>query len=60
MSLPPPSPAPGRLAAEMEFVMELCSVVAGSSELQPILDWMVQKTTAMFGADEGRLATRMP
>lgn len=52
MSMPPPSPAPGRLAAEMEFVMELCNVVAGTSELQPILDWMVQKTTALLGADE--------
>ena len=52
MSLPPSSPTPDRREAEMGFVMELCTVVAGTSELQPILDWMVQKTTALLGADE--------
>jgi sigma-B regulation protein RsbU (phosphoserine phosphatase) len=34
---------------------ELCQVVASNSELQPILDWIVQKTTSMFSADEGSI-----
>jgi serine phosphatase RsbU (regulator of sigma subunit) len=54
-----PDPAPpatpidlGRLQAEMEFVTELSTVVAGSSELQPILDWVAAKTAGLLGADE--------
>jgi len=42
----------GRLQAEMEFVTELSTVVAGSSELQPILDWVAGKTASLLGADE--------
>ena len=42
----------GRLQSEMEFISELASVLAGSLEMQPILDWMTSKTTAMLGADE--------
>jgi hypothetical protein len=42
----------GRLQTEMEFISELCAVLAGSLEMQPILDWMTSKTTAMLGADE--------
>ncbi|MCC6350546.1 MAG: SpoIIE family protein phosphatase [Candidatus Eisenbacteria bacterium] len=42
----------GRLQAEIDFISELSSVVAGSSELQPILDWMAPKTAGLLGADE--------
>jgi len=41
-----------RLQAEMEFISELSGVVAGSSELQPILDWVAGKTASLLGADE--------
>lgn len=41
-----------RLRAEMAFITELSTVVAGNSELQPILDWVVSKTTDLLGADE--------
>jgi serine phosphatase RsbU (regulator of sigma subunit) len=41
-----------RLRAEMAFITELSTVVAGNSELQPILDWVVRRTTALLGADE--------
>jgi sigma-B regulation protein RsbU (phosphoserine phosphatase) len=44
-----------RLMAELEFLNELCGVVASNTELQPILDWVVQKTTAMFRAEEGSI-----
>ena len=44
-----------RLRAELDFITELCQVVASNSELQPILDWVVQKTTQMFRADEGSI-----
>ena len=41
-----------RLRAEMAFITELSTVVAANSELQPILDWVVSKTTQLLGADE--------
>lgn len=44
-----------RLMAELEFLSELARVVATNSELQPILDWLVQKTTTMLSADEGSI-----
>ena len=44
-----------RLMAELEFINELCRVVAVNTELQPILDWIVQKTTTMFHAEEGSI-----
>src|SRR5262245_4510971 len=44
-----------RLRAELKFITELCQVVASNTELQPILDWVVQKTTQMFRADEGSI-----
>jgi len=50
-----PTPDPQRLMAELQFLTELSMVVATHTELQPILDWMVHKTTAMFGADEGSI-----
>lgn len=51
---PTPSAASdmGRLQAEMQFITELCTVVAGYSELQPILDWIAQKTTILLNAEE--------
>lgn len=55
--LPEPSngASPERMRAELGFMYELCQVVASNSELQPILDWIVQKTTNMFEADEGSI-----
>src|SRR5262249_8511612 len=47
--------SPERMRAELNFMYELCQVVASNSELQPILDWIVQKTTHMFEADEGSI-----
>jgi sigma-B regulation protein RsbU (phosphoserine phosphatase) len=44
-----------RLMEELQFLSELCQVVASNTELQPILDWIVQKTTGMLGADEGTI-----
>ena len=44
-----------RLMAELEFLNELCAVVASNTELQPILDWIVHKTTGMFRAEEGSI-----
>jgi phosphoserine phosphatase RsbU/P len=52
---PEDTPNPLRLMAELEFLNELCRVVASTNELQPILDWIVQKTTAMFRAEEGSI-----
>ena len=52
----PPTPTGSaemnRLQAEMQFITELCTVVAGNSELQPILDWIAQKTTILLNAEE--------
>src|SRR5438094_3962473 len=51
----PPSPqsTPAALPQnELEFITELCEVVAEQSELQPILDWLVTKSTRLLGADE--------
>jgi serine phosphatase RsbU (regulator of sigma subunit) len=41
--------------AELEFLNELARVVASNTELQPVLDWIVQKTTTMLSADEGAI-----
>ncbi len=53
MSQPPfvPSPDP-EPQDEIEFISELCSVVAEQSELQPILDWLVHKSTRLLSAEE--------
>src|SRR5262252_3748876 len=48
-SAPDPDDLP---QGELEFITELCAVVAEQSELQPILDWLVHKTTRLMGADE--------
>src|SRR6185503_4929496 len=54
MTQVPPTPStPEALPqGELEFITELCSVVAEQSELQPILDWLVHKSTRLMGADE--------
>jgi serine phosphatase RsbU (regulator of sigma subunit) len=52
---PPDALSPERMRAELGFMYELCQVVASNSELTPILDWIVQKTTSMFEADEGSI-----
>jgi phosphoserine phosphatase RsbU/P len=49
-----------RLQAELQFVTELAEVVASNSELQPILDWIVQKTTGLLTADEGSIKLLAP
>jgi phosphoserine phosphatase RsbU/P len=40
---------------ELNFLSELCRVVASSTELPPILDWIVMKTTRLLSADEGSI-----
>jgi len=51
--LPPSPPTPeAQPQGELEFITELCAVVAEQSELQPILDWLVHKSTRLMGADE--------
>jgi serine phosphatase RsbU (regulator of sigma subunit) len=45
----------GRLRKTMHFLAELGEVVASSTQLQPILDWVVVKTTDMLRGEEGCL-----
>jgi sigma-B regulation protein RsbU (phosphoserine phosphatase) len=54
MTQVPPTPStPDALPqGELEFITELCAVVAEQSELQPILDWLVHKSARLMGADE--------
>jgi serine phosphatase RsbU (regulator of sigma subunit) len=49
-----------RLHKTMHFLKELAEVAASSTELQPILDWIVSRTSALLAADEGclRLITK--
>jgi len=51
---------PQRLMAVLQFLQELGQVVASNTELQPILDWIVAKTTAMFDAEEGSIRLLEP
>jgi len=51
----PGSPSAERLMDEMQFLLELCQVVAAKSDLQPILDWIVNKTSVLLAADEGSI-----
>jgi serine phosphatase RsbU (regulator of sigma subunit) len=51
----PRLPSAERLMDEMQFLLELCQVVAAKSDLQPILDWIVNKTAVMLAADEGSI-----
>ncbi|TMQ48047.1 MAG: GAF domain-containing protein [Candidatus Eisenbacteria bacterium] len=54
------TPDAQRLQAELQFVTELCEIVASNSELQPILDWIVHKTTGLLSADEGSIKLLAP
>lgn len=47
--------ASASLIAEHEFLLGLSQVVASNSEMQPILDWVVHKTTALLQADDGSI-----
>lgn len=38
--------------SEFEFISDLCTVLAEKSELQPILDWLVHKSTNLLNADD--------
>jgi sigma-B regulation protein RsbU (phosphoserine phosphatase) len=44
-----------RLRKVLHFLAELGQVVASNTQLQPILDWVVLKTTHLLEADEGCL-----
>jgi sigma-B regulation protein RsbU (phosphoserine phosphatase) len=51
--VPPPNAADDAPAqSELEFITELCEVVAEQAELQPILDWLVHRTTRLLGTEE--------
>ncbi len=54
---PDPSPTTdaSRLAAELRFLTELARVLASTTELQVILDWIVGATTDLLAAEEGSL-----
>lgn len=54
------APDARRLQAELQFVTELCEVVASNSDLHPILDWIVRKTIGMLSADEGSIKLLPP
>src|SRR5256885_16893068 len=51
---------PRNLQSELTFLAELCQVVASNTELRPILDWIVQKTTGLLSADEGSIKLSGP
>src|SRR5688572_20586343 len=57
---PAATPDPQRMMAELEFLGELSLQVASAADLQSILDWIVQKTTALLGADEGSIRLLSP
>ena len=48
-------PDPRRMQAELSFLSELCQVVASTTEFRQILDWIVDKTTAMLEAEQGSI-----
>ncbi len=56
----PGDPADAGERYELKFVAELCHVVASNTELRPILDWIVQKTTGLLSADEGSIKLSVP
>jgi serine phosphatase RsbU (regulator of sigma subunit) len=41
--------------SQLNFLVELSQVVASNTELKPILDWIVQKTTGLLGTEEGSI-----
>ena len=52
---PPAPPGSSSLQAALDFLSQLAQVVVSNTELQPILDWMVEKSSAMVNADEGSI-----
>lgn len=56
----PDPPGQSGLRPEIDFVTELCHVVASNSELKPILDWIVQKATSRLSTDEGSIRLSGP
>lgn len=44
-----------RLQNELSFLSELAKVMGSTTELQPILDWIVSKTVSLLGAEEGSI-----
>lgn len=48
-------PDPRRMQAELTFLSQLCQVVASTAEFKQILDWIVDKTTAMLEAEQGSI-----
>jgi sigma-B regulation protein RsbU (phosphoserine phosphatase) len=44
-----------RLTANLQFLSELAQVVAAHTELQSILDWIVQRTARLMSADAGSI-----
>jgi serine phosphatase RsbU (regulator of sigma subunit) len=46
---------PSSMQTALDFLAQLSQVIASTNELQPILDWMVEKTSALLGADEGSI-----
>ncbi len=48
------------LMAQLEFLSKLSQVVASTSELQPILDWIVRETISLLSADEGTIRLPSP
>jgi sigma-B regulation protein RsbU (phosphoserine phosphatase) len=49
------TPSAERLMDELQFITELCQIVASKSDLQPVLDWIVNKITLLLSADEGSI-----
>ena len=56
----PDPPGQSGLRPELDFVAELCHVVASNTELRPILDWIVQKATSRLSTDEGSIRLSGP
>ena len=44
-----------RMQNELQFLSELARVMASTTELQPILDWIVGKTVSLVEAEEGSI-----
>jgi serine phosphatase RsbU (regulator of sigma subunit) len=57
---PAGAPDPRRMMSELQFLSELARVIASTTELQPILDWLVEKTVSLLSADEGSIRLHGP
>src|SRR5687767_12694929 len=51
----PPATNAASLQAALDFLGQLTQVMVSNTQLQPILDWIVEKTSAMVSADEGSI-----